>query len=204
MWWLNNLFHLCALSNFNKFNEFHFEEATDTRTTIRSVVRHLYHFCLDLDTLFLFFFFALNYKLLTTFSPSYPFIDQYSDRYFVACYIHLSHAGYCTAFVFNGIDSIFLTTCFHISAQFQIISNCIRNAFRIRENDDNSSPFTVAENRSIRQQLIDAIEKHVFIIEVTDLFTEVYTAIILMHFLSVAVIIGIGSINLLVVNLKNS
>lgn len=128
---------------------------------------------------------------------SYPFIDHYSNYFFLPCYIHLSHGGYCTAIVFNGIDSVFITTCFHISAQFQIITMKIRKAFKAPEQDDT---FTVAENQTIRKSLIDVIEEQNQLFDLTDLFIEVFSFIILMHFTSVALIIGIGSIDFLMVN----
>lgn len=129
----------------------------------------------------------------------YPFIDSYSDRLFLPCYIHLTHGGYCTAFVFNGIDSIFITACFHISAQFQINAMKIRSIF-IRQTKGSISLMT-SENRKIRDNLIEVIEEQVKLFELTDLFINVFTWIILMHFISVAIIIGVGSINLLTVEL---
>lgn len=127
---------------------------------------------------------------------SYPFIDSYSDNWFLPCYIHLTHGGYCTAFVFNGIDSIFITTCFHISAQFQIKSMRIQNIFKRLKHD---GPFTAIANKSIRVNLIEVVEEQIQLFDLTDLFINVFTWIILMHFISVALIIGVGSINLLMV-----
>lgn len=128
---------------------------------------------------------------------SYPFMDHYSDNLFLPCYIHLSHGGYCTAIVFNGIDSIFITACFHISAQFQIITLKIRNAFMKSVNEK----YTSDENNIIRKKLITAIEEQNDLFELVDLFIEVFGFIILMHFTSVALIIGFGSIELLMVNI---
>lgn len=67
--------------------------------------------------------------------------------------------------------------------------------------DAPNEPFTMPENQRIRQQLIEAIEEQIKLFAVTDLFIKVFTAIILMHFTSVALIIGIGSIDLLMVKL---
>lgn len=130
---------------------------------------------------------------------SYPYIDQYSDNFFLACYIHLTHSGYCTAIVFNGIDSIFITTCFHISAQFQIITNRFQSLFKLSPNQ-NEKMFNKTENLRMYDGFIEIVAKQNKIIEVTEIFVEVYTAIILMHFLSVAAIIGMGSITLILVN----
>lgn len=114
----------------------------------------------------------------------------------MACYIHLSYGGYCTATVFNGIDSIFITACFHIAAQFRIITLKIEN---ILKKSDPSIRFTAVENREIRHGLIDIMNDQIKLFELSDLLIESFTAIILMHFISVAFIIGIGSISVLMV-----
>lgn len=75
----------------------------------------------------------------------------------------------------------------------------IRKAFEQPEQDDT---FTVANNQNIRTNLIDAIEAQNQLFELTDLFIDVFSFIILMHFTSVALIIGIGSIDFLMVNVQ--
>lgn len=134
--------------------------------------------------------------LIIQFNFSYPFIDHYSDHLFLPFYIQLTHGGYCTAIVFNGIDSIFITTCFHISAQFQLITLRIRSIFKRSQSNDS---ITITENLEIRQSFINCIEEQIQLFDLTDLFIEVFAFIILMHFTSVALIIGMGSINLMVV-----
>lgn len=132
------------------------------------------------------------------FDPSsYPYIDPSSNRSFIPCYIHLTHGGYCTAIVFNGIDSVFITACFHISAQFQILTQQIQNIF---EEVDSKTVINAKQNYKIRCELIKSVAKQVKIMEVVILFVRVFKWIILIHFISVAVIIGIGSINLLLVS----
>lgn len=59
--------------------------------------------------------------------------------------------------------------------------------------------MTITENLEIRQSLINCIEEQIQLFDLTDLFIEVFAFIILMHFTSVALIIGMGSINLMVV-----
>lgn len=117
------------------------------------------------------------------------------------CYIHLSHGGYCTAIGFNGVDSIFITACFHIAAQFQLTTMKFQNAFK---RFMQKGPLTPTENQQIRTKLIEAVEYQIKLFELTDLFIKVFTVIILMHFTSVAVIIGIGSIDFLMVKFKSS
>ena len=73
----------------------------------------------------------------------------------------------------------------------------IQNAFKQLRRD--GRPLTPTENQQLRRTLIEAMEDQIKLIELTDLFIKVFTWIIMMHFISVAVIIGIGSINLLVV-----
>lgn len=76
----------------------------------------------------------------------------------------------------------------------------IRNAL---EKPKRERSYTAAENREIRQKLIGAIHEQIKLYDVIDLFIKAFTVIILMHFISVALIIGIGSINLMkVINLK--
>ncbi|XP_031636522.1 odorant receptor 24a [Contarinia nasturtii] len=129
------------------------------------------------------------------FQAVYPFIDQYTDKTFLPCFLHLSHGGYCTAIGFNGVDSIFITACFHIAAQFQLNAMKIRNIFnQVASN----GILTKNQNQQLRNKLIDAIAEQVKLFELIDLFIKVFTSIILLHFISVAVIIGIGSIDFLI------
>lgn len=59
--------------------------------------------------------------------------------------------------------------------------------------------LTKKENQRWRQKLIEAMEDQIKLFELIDLFIKVFMLIILMHFVSVAVIIGIGSIDFLMV-----
>lgn len=63
-----------------------------------------------------------------------------------------------------------------------------------------NGPFTPTENQQLRCKFIEAMEDQIKLFELTDLFIEVFSSIILMHFTSVAVIIGIGSIDFLIVS----
>ncbi|XP_055301169.1 odorant receptor 22c [Sitodiplosis mosellana] len=130
------------------------------------------------------------------FQAVYPFISQYTDKTFLPCYIHLSHGGYCTAIGFNGVDSIFITACFHIAAQFQLITMKFQNAFK--QLGRGGRPLTPTENQQWRRTVIEAMEDQIRLFELTNLFIKVFTSIILMHFISVALIIGIGSIDFLI------
>lgn len=122
---------------------------------------------------------------------SYPFIDSYSDDFFLWCYIHLSHGGYCTAIVFIGIDSMFLTTCFHLSAQFRILTMDMDELF----NDMCKTKYlTPGENAIMNQRLKEFVIRQTRLIKICRHFIRIFTAAILVHFISVAVIIGIGSI----------
>lgn len=99
--------------------------------------------------------------------------------------------------MFNGIDSIFITACCHIAAQFQIITMKIQNV--LTKSDSSEASLPEMENREIRRKLIAIINEQIKLFEVTDMLIKVFTAIILMHFITVALIIGIGSINFLMV-----
>lgn len=132
---------------------------------------------------------------LFLFHKSYPYIDQLSDNAFLPCYIHLTHGGFCTAIGFNGVDSIFITACFHIAAQFQLITMNIRNLL----NQPKRVRYTASENKRIRLALIEIMQDQIKLFELSDLFIRVFTSIVIMHFVSVALIIGIGSIDLLMV-----
>lgn len=184
------MYHLRFYANSEEFILFFQWTAIGKRTTISSCVcipLKIFHFISHLNIEHLFHFFYL----------SYPFISQYTDRTFLPCYIHLTHGGYCTAFGFNGVDSIFITACFHIAAQFQLTTIKFKKTF---EQLGQNGPFTPTENQQLRCQFIEAMEDQIKLFELTDLFIEVFTSIILMHFISVAVIIGIGSIDFLIVN----
>lgn len=142
------------------------------------------------------------------------------NKYDLSLFSFTKHGGYCTAIVFivwktvfrllkrlvtvffvcfapQGIDSIFMTTCFHISTQFKIISLRIENAFAELADKHYLTP---AQNELMRQRLRDIVISQTKLMEITESFIRVFTGIILVHFISVALIIGIGSINLLTVN----
>lgn len=140
---------------------------------------------------------AKKYLYFVLPSNRYPYIDSYSDPFFIPCFIHLAHGGYCTAIVFNGIDSVFITTCFHITAQFQILSLKVRNV--LSNAVDRTTIIDARENQRVRKELFECIAKQVAILETNELFVMIFRWIILGHFISVALIIGIGSINLLLV-----
>lgn len=72
-----------------------------------------------------------------------------------------------------------------------------QNAFKHLARDVTLSP---TQNQQIRYKLIDVMEDQIKLFELTNLFIKVFTWIILMHFISVAVIIGIGSIDFLIVS----
>lgn len=93
------------------------------------------------------------------------------------------------------MDSIFITACFHIAAQFQLIRMNIEMILK----QPKCVPFTNTENKGIRQALIETMQDQIKLFELSDLFIKVFTSIIIMHFVSVALIIGIGSIDLLMV-----
>lgn len=59
--------------------------------------------------------------------------------------------------------------------------------------------FTASQNANIRRKLVEIMHDQIRLFELTDLFITVFNSIILMHFISVALIIGIGSIDLLMV-----
>lgn len=73
----------------------------------------------------------------------------------------------------------------------------IQNAFKQLRRD--GQPLRPTDNQQLRRILVEAMEDQIKLIELTDLFIKVFTWIIMMHFISVAVIIGIGSIDFLIV-----
>lgn len=72
---------------------------------------------------------------------------------------------------------------------------------KIMQSIDGFTIIDAEQNQQIRSQLMRCIATQVNVLETAELFVMVFKWIILIHFISVAVIIGIGSINLLLVSI---
>lgn len=82
----------------------------------------------------------------------------------------------------------------------QLITMKMQNAFNLSKR---CGMYTVIENQQIRRDLIVVIEDQNNLFDLIDLFIEVFTPIILFHFISVAIVIGIGSIDVIMVRFRS-
>lgn len=67
------------------------------------------------------------------------------------------------------------------------------------QNLDEATAINTKDNQRIRDELMDCVATQVNVLETNELFVSVFMWIILAHFISVALIIGIASINFLLV-----
>lgn len=70
------------------------------------------------------------------------------------------------------------------------------------QNLGGTTAINAEDNQRVRDELMDCVATQVNVLETNELFVSVFMWIILVHFISVALIIGIGSINLLLVGMN--
>ncbi|KAG5669908.1 hypothetical protein PVAND_000198 [Polypedilum vanderplanki] len=124
--------------------------------------------------------FPFNYKQF----PIYPIIFLFSI-----------HTGNITACSLISGDGIILGSCFHLAAQFEIISFKIQKLL-FNENDD-YEPFTNKQNIKIYHYLIEIINIHNEAIEKCRILSKVLWKNILMQFVSASFIMSVSALMLL-------
>ncbi|XP_073821566.1 odorant receptor 22c [Musca autumnalis] len=106
--------------------------------------------------------------------------------YFPFMFLILSASGTMTVLSFSIVDGYFVCTTVLICSIFKCIQNDIRSAF---EKLKNSEHATEEQNHRIRQKLYAIVKRHNTIIDLCADFTRTFTVIILLHFMSAAVVV---------------
>ncbi|CAD7088027.1 unnamed protein product [Hermetia illucens] len=108
-------------------------------------------------------------------------------------YMVNSYFGFIAAFGFGGVDGFFVQSCMYLSTLFQICREDAKLAFF-------AGTFNVAsveQNIITRKKLSAAIEKHNKIMDMCEELVDLFTLIILAHFLSAALVICVTAIDFL-------
>lgn len=108
------------------------------------------------------------------------------------CYLHTTAGAYITTFAFPGVDGIFIVTCSHIATQFWLLSRQFHRAF-------DRADAVADRNYRIGKRLIECIQDQRKLFDIVDDFVDAFAMITLIHFISTATVIGLASINLLIV-----
>ncbi|XP_067626236.1 odorant receptor 22c [Eurosta solidaginis] len=114
--------------------------------------------------------------------------------YYPATYLLLSLSGAMTVFTFSAVDGLFACACLYICALFRMLQHDIRATFAELHEQEHS---TYAQNKRIQQSLAKLIERHNAIIDLCSDFTSEFSLIILMHFLSAALVLCFSILDML-------
>ncbi|CAD7088026.1 unnamed protein product [Hermetia illucens] len=108
-------------------------------------------------------------------------------------YMINSYFGFIAAFGFGGVDGFFVQCCLYMATLFQLCREDAKLAFY-------KGPLAVVsaeQNRITQKKLCAVIEKHNVIMDMCDELVDLFTLIILGHFLSAALVICVTAIDFL-------
>ncbi|XP_037821531.1 odorant receptor 22c [Lucilia sericata] len=106
--------------------------------------------------------------------------------YYPVTYFILTLSGAMTVFTFSFVDGFFVCACMYMCGIFRMIQYDIRTIFTELKGGETSS---LAQNRRFRLQLTAVVKRHNAIIDLCSDFAANFTLIILMHFLSAALVL---------------
>ncbi|KAM7352596.1 odorant receptor 22c [Cochliomyia hominivorax] len=106
--------------------------------------------------------------------------------YYPLTYIILTLSGAMTVFTFSFVDGFFVCACMYMCGIFRMIQYDIRMIFAELKESETSS---LAQNQHFRLKLTAVVKRHNAIIDLCSDFTTNFTLIILMHFLSAAIVL---------------
>ncbi|XP_037958840.1 odorant receptor 22c [Teleopsis dalmanni] len=101
-------------------------------------------------------------------------------------YCILALSGAMTVFTFSAVDGFFVCACMYSCGLFRMLQHDIRQIFAELQKYEQASS---AQNSRIRSELAKAVRRHNAIIDLCSDFTAQFTLIILMHFLSAALVV---------------
>ncbi|XP_013115213.2 odorant receptor 22c [Stomoxys calcitrans] len=101
-------------------------------------------------------------------------------------YAMLTSSGAMTVFTFSFCDGFFVCASMYMCGVFSMLQHDIRSIFAELSECETS---TVAQNQRFRQQLSAIVERHNAIIDLCTDFTANFTLIVLLHFLSAALVL---------------
>lgn len=104
-----------------------------------------------------------------------------------------------------GVDGLFVGFCLHLGAHFSLVKNKVdRLSGLLQDSAVNGTRSGAvgtppARNDSIRKRIIQIVDDHVAIINLTKQISDSFKFIVFVHFVTASLVIGMTSINFLLV-----
>lgn len=150
----------------------------------------------------IFFFFLFFFYIFFRFPAPFDGNNSptYELKYLLSCYACLaSFGGYL------GVDGLFVGFCLHLSGHYKIIRDRVAELNKIFLEEEASEDLSSAQQLSyrddnmIKAKIISIVESHVEIINLTKVVGKIFNMIVFVHFFAAAIVIGMTSINFLLV-----
>ncbi|XP_061387525.1 odorant receptor 22c [Musca vetustissima] len=106
--------------------------------------------------------------------------------YFPFTFLILTFSGLMTVFSFSIVDGYYVCTTVFICSIFKIIQRDVHSTFEELKECEHA---TEEQNHRIRQKLNAIVERHNTIIDLSADFTASFTVIIMLHFMSAAIVV---------------
>lgn len=100
------------------------------------------------------------------------------------------------------MDGLFVGLCMHLSGHYKIISNrisALKDFYANQGADDQHLKCSGKENEKIEMAVLEIIHDHVELIKLTNRLSKIFSMIVFVHFLGSSIVIGMTSINFLLV-----
>lgn len=102
-----------------------------------------------------------------------------------------------------GADGLFMGFCLHLSSHYKIVGKriaALKDFFNQNQLTFNEhSECSEVENQQITETIVDIIKSHVEVLDLTQKVSRVIRFNVFIHFLGAAIVIGMTSINFLLV-----
>lgn len=102
-----------------------------------------------------------------------------------------------------GVDGLFVGFCLHLSCHFKVIAMEVMDLDKFIADPDGTAKCSAAENGQIEKAITAIVERHVEILLLTKKISEIFKFIVFIHFFAAAIVIGMTSINFLLVSDRN-
>lgn len=98
-----------------------------------------------------------------------------------------------------GVDGLFMGCCLHLSSHYKIIGQRIA---QLREHfvQGGSLKGSPEENKAVQGTLVEIVNRHVEVLDLTKKVSKAFSYIVFIHFFAAAIVIGMTSINFLLVS----
>lgn len=124
-------------------------------------------------------------------------------KYLLSMYVCLS-----SLFGYVGVDGLFVGLCLHLSSHYKIIAKQVfelNQFFTAHSSGSKESPkdhlqCNSRESEEIQAAIVAIINRHVDVLNLTTKVSKIFRYIVFVHFFAAAIVIGMTSINFLLVS----